>query len=111
MKNIRQLADNGSSRRRVTSAASWAREEMSSLAKMCARWVWTVRLEMYMRVPIWGLDSPSATSAATEYSVGVRLGQPNRGRLRAPRRAPAMMNRWRSSFPSTPPTGRPAGSG
>lgn len=30
---------------RVTSAASWAREEMSSLAKTWAMWVWTVRCE------------------------------------------------------------------
>jgi SAM-dependent methyltransferase len=45
---IRRLAGNGWSRRcRATSAASWARAEMSSLAKMWARWVWTVRLEMY----------------------------------------------------------------
>lgn len=37
-----------SRRRRVTSAASCARAEMSSLAKMCARCVWTVRCDMYL---------------------------------------------------------------
>ena len=48
------------SRRRATWAASWVREEMSSLANTCARWVWTVRREMNSRSPICGLDSPSA---------------------------------------------------
>src|SRR5580693_2304901 len=49
----------------VTSTASWARVAMSSLANMCARWVCTVRRDMYSRSPIWGLDSPSATRPAT----------------------------------------------
>jgi hypothetical protein len=76
-----------SRRRRVTSAASCVRAEMSNLAKMCARCVWTVRREIYRRAPICGLDSPSATRFATECSVGVRPSQPNYGRphLRAAR--------------------------
>ncbi len=76
----------GSLRCRVTSAASWARAEMSSLANTCARWACTVRRDMYRRSPIRGLDSPSATNPATVSSVGVRLRQPTCGRWRAPRR-------------------------
>jgi hypothetical protein len=40
---------------------------------------------MNSRSPICGLVSPSATSATTVRSVGVRLSQPNCGRLRGPR--------------------------
>ena len=40
--------------------------------KMWATCVWTVRREIYRRSPICGLDSPSATRAATACSVGAR---------------------------------------
>jgi hypothetical protein len=65
----------GSSRcRRVTSAVSWARAEMSSLANMCARWVCTVRPEMYRRPPMGEAAAEAATSErdvllATKLSV------------------------------------------
>ena len=44
---------------RVTSAASCARDETPSFMKMWATWVWTVRLDMYRRSPICGLDGPA----------------------------------------------------
>ena len=43
------------------------------MANTWARWVWTVRRETNRRSPIWGLERPSATSATTRCSVGVRL--------------------------------------
>ena len=51
---------------RVTSAASWAREETPSLAKMCARYVCTAGLRCTVRTPIWGSDSPRRLAAAGE---------------------------------------------
>ena len=71
--------------RRLAWAASSARVEVPSLAKMWERWTFTVPREMNMRSPIWGLVSPSATSSMTLSSVGVRLSHPRAGRLRSPR--------------------------
>jgi hypothetical protein len=48
---------------RVTCAASWVREAMSSLTNTYTRWVCTVRREMYCRSPICGLVSPVGDQA------------------------------------------------
>ena len=61
------------SSRRADAAASSLRELISSLAKTCARWVWTVRRETNNRSPICGFDRPSATSSTTVTSVGVAV--------------------------------------
>ena len=62
--------------RRAAWEASSLREVTPSLAKMCSRWVLTVERPIRSRVAISGLVRPSATSATTCSSVGVRLAHP-----------------------------------
>ena len=68
--------------RRATSAASCARVVKSSLRNVWARWLSTVRREMWRRSPISGLVRPCATRSLTVSSIGVSDSHPNAGRGR-----------------------------
>jgi hypothetical protein len=61
---------------------SWAREVMSSLMKTLRRWNWTVRGDRNSRVPISGLDRPSAASRAIWASCPVSSTRVVTARLR-----------------------------
>ena len=63
----------------ATSATSWERLSISSLAKMWRRWVFTVGTLMNSRSAACLLVSPSATARATSASVGVSAAQPDDG--------------------------------
>ena len=56
-------------------AASWAREEMSSLAKTWARWVCTVRNDTYRRSPIWGIGQ-SFDDQVSDHALGRSEAEP-----------------------------------
>jgi hypothetical protein len=71
--------------RRTTSPASSVREDSDSFAKMCRRWVCTVRGDTNSRLATCGLESPSATSAATgaRFASGCPIPRRAAGGVRA----------------------------
>ena len=92
--------------RRTTSAVSSARLRMPVLVKTCSRCVLTVERLMRRRSAISGFECPWATRWTTLISVGVRLFQPCRGRLRSPRarRLYSAASRQSSARPSAQAT-------